>query len=212
MKFVDPTRQYFESKMPFRPIEIFVEKDAIRNFIARIAAKYHLSIQVLRGFASLSMYRKAIARAKKNGVRTILYLGDFDPSGLLIEKVAAKEMGIRFVRIAVTHEQIRRLKLQSIPVNRKDSRSKAYIPKYGRRVWEIESIRPRTLLRIIDEKLRMYVPEQFLEKTASREKASRLVQPIISSLAKRIMKDALSMKRHGLSDQEILRRISEKYR
>jgi hypothetical protein len=39
--------------MPYSSIEIWVEKDSVRNFIAKLAAKYRLSIQVLKGFASL---------------------------------------------------------------------------------------------------------------------------------------------------------------
>lgn len=152
-KFIDPTRQFVLPPLSFPRIEIWVEKDSIRNFIGKLAIKYRLSVQVLRGFASLTMYRKALQRARKRGVTMILYLGDFDPSGLLIEKRAQKEMdhkqAITFHRIAITLEQIRRLKPPSRSVNLKDSRARVYIEKYGTRCWEIESIRPRTLFRLI---------------------------------------------------------------
>ena len=91
-KFIDPTRQFTAPSLPYSRIEIWVEKDSIRNFIEKLAAKYRLSIQVLRGFASLSMYRKALDRARVRGVTLVIYIGDFDPSGLLIEKVAEEEM------------------------------------------------------------------------------------------------------------------------
>jgi hypothetical protein len=52
-KFIDPTRQFTGAPMPYSSIEIWVEKDSVRNFIAKLAAKYRLSIQVLKGFASL---------------------------------------------------------------------------------------------------------------------------------------------------------------
>ena len=83
------------------------------------------------------MYRKALERARKRRVDLVLYIGDFDPSGLLIEKVAEEEMdhelGIRFARLALTLPQISRLKPPSRPVNRKDSRVKEYTEKYGNR-------------------------------------------------------------------------------
>jgi len=78
-KFVDPTRQFVIPPLPYPRIEIWVEKDSIRNFIGKLAAKYRLSIQVLRGFASLSMFRKALERARRRRVDLVLYVGDFDP-------------------------------------------------------------------------------------------------------------------------------------
>jgi len=110
-KFVDPTRHFIQAPRPYHEIEIWVEKEPIRNFLNNLAAKYRLSIQVLRGFASLSMYRKALIRAAERGVKKILYIGDFDLSGLLIEVVAEREMdsgrGIEVKRIALTLEQVK---------------------------------------------------------------------------------------------------------
>ncbi len=173
-KFIDPTRQFTAPSLPYSRIEIWVEKDSIRNFIEKLAAKYRLSIQVLRGFASLSMYRKALDRARVRGVTLVIYIGDFDPSGLLIEKVAEEEMnlktGIRFVRLALTIEQIKYFRPPSRPVNMKDSRAKDYIKKYGERCWEIEAIRPRTLYRLIELGLRKAVPPEFLAKAEKGEK------------------------------------------
>ena len=211
-KFTDPSRQFIKAKTPFKNIEIYTEKDAVRSFIARLAMRYRLSIQVLRGFSSLSVYRVAIARAKKNGVRTILYLGDHDPSGVLIEKVAAKEMKIRFVRVAVTFDQIRRLRLRSIPVNKKDSRAKAYVKKFGNKAWEIEAIRPRTLIRLIEKKFKQYIPKEFIEEAKAHDKAVRLAKPVVTLLAKRVEREALALKKKGLEDREIVERLFKRYR
>lgn len=46
VKFIDPTRQFVLAPLPYSRMEIWVEKDSIRNFIANLAAKYRLSIQV----------------------------------------------------------------------------------------------------------------------------------------------------------------------
>ncbi len=113
-KFVDPTRHFIRASRPYPEIELWVEKDSVRNFLNDLAAKYRLSIQVLKGFASLSMYRKALLRAAERGVKRILYIGDFDPSGLLIEKVAEKEMGIEIKRIALTIDQVKRFRPPSL--------------------------------------------------------------------------------------------------
>ena len=145
----------------------------------------------------------------------ILYLGDFDPSGLLIEKIAATEMDhkqvIVFHRIAITWEQIKRLKPPSRPVNLKDSRAKEYIAKYGNRAWEIESIRPRTLYRLIEEGFRKVIPPEFLVEAEERELAAKLVRRVTERLRREIEREALRLLREGVSEEEIRKYIAEKY-
>ena len=215
-KFVDPTRQFVIPSLPYLRMEIWVEKDSIRNFIGKLAARYRLGIQVLRGFASLSMYRKALERARKRGVTMVLYVGDFDPSGLLIETVAQEEMdqntGIRFVRVALTVEQIRRFKPPSRPVNLKDSRAKDYVEKYGDRCWDVEAIRPRTLYRLIEAGLKEAVPPEFLAEAGAREKAAKLAKPVTERLRKMIEGEAFRLLEAGIPPEEALARISQKYR
>jgi len=215
-KFIDPTRQFVIPPLRYPKIECWVEKDSVRNFIGKLAVKYRLGVQVLRGFASLSMYRSALERARKRGVTMVLYIGDFDPSGLLIEKVAQEEMdhtlGIRFVRLALTMEQIKRFKPPSRPVNLKDSRAKEYIEKYGDRCWEVESIRPRTLYKLIEKGLRENVPKEFLEAAEIREKAARLARPVTERLRRTIEREALRLLEAGVPEEEILEKIASKYK
>lgn len=215
-KFIDPTRQFTPAPQPYPKIEIFVEKDSIRNFISELAEKYQLNIQVLRGFASLSMYRKAIERARKKGVTAVLYIGDFDPSGLLIETIANEEMnnktGITFHRIAITMNQIRRFRPPSRQVNMKDSRAEAYIEKYGERVWDVEAIRPRTLFRLIELGLKAAVPPEFLVKAKTDEKAHRIAKPVTERLRKNIEQQVVHLLEVGMPEKEILARISSQYR
>ena len=214
-KFIDPTRQFVIPPLPYPRIEIWVEKDSIRNFIGKLAAKYRLSIQVLRGFASLSMYRKALDRARRRRVGLVLYIGDFDPSGLLIEKVAEEEMdhkrAITFHRLAITLEQIKRLRPPSRPVNLKDSRAKDYIKQYGDRCWEVEAIRPRTLYRLIEAGLREVVPPEYLREVEERERAAKLVRRITERIRREIEREALALLRAGVPEEEVRRRIAEKY-
>ena len=214
-KFMDPTRRFFLPPLPYPTIEVWVEKDSIKNFIDHLLVKFHLGCQTLRGFSSLTMFRKALARAQKRRVKMILYLGDFDPSGLLIEKIAADEMDhkqlIVFHRIAITWEQINRLRPPSRPVNLKDSRAKEYIEKYGDRAWEIESIRPKTLFRVIESGLRKVVPSEFLVEAEERERAAKVVRRITEKLRKEIEREALRSLREGISEENVRELIAEKY-
>jgi hypothetical protein len=214
-KFVDPTRHFIPAPRPYHEIELWVEKDSIRNFLNNLGAKYRLSIQVLKGFASLSMYRRALIRAAERGVRKILYIGDFDPSGLLIEKVAEREMdsgrGIQVKRIALTFEQVKRFKPPSVPVNRKDSRARDYIAKYGERCWEVEAVRPRTLFRLVEEKLRESVPSEYLAEAEAREHAARIARPVAERMRRMMEREVYRLIEEGRSEEEIRRQLTSKY-
>jgi len=214
-RFVDPTRTFAVPPLPYPTFEVWCEKESIKNFIGPLLVKYHLGVQVLRGFSSLSMYRRALARAKKHNVSMILYLGDHGPSGLLIEKVASEEMdhklAIEFHRIVLTWAQIKRLRPPSRPVSLKDTRAKAYIEKFGTRRWDVESVRPRTLYRLIEEGFRKVVPEEFLKEAEERERAAKLIRRLTERVRRDMEQETLRLLREGVPEKEIRRRIAEKY-
>jgi len=60
-------------------IEIWTEKDALSQVIYEIAKEYQVIVRVTRGFLSLSNKFKW-----SSDNLTILYFGDFDPSGLMV--------------------------------------------------------------------------------------------------------------------------------
>ena len=211
-KIIDPTRQFIPaSPIAFREIELWVEKDAIRMQVEDLAARYRISIQVLRGFGSLTVYRNALERAAKSGVKKILYVGDLDPSGVLIERVAARELGIKIQRVALTRKQARRFHLKSIKVNRNDSRAMAFAKKYGSRAWELEALKPRTFTRILERSLRENVPRKFLIKAVEKERAARIAKPLAGKIVKNMEREVLRMLRSGKSEREIRRIIARKF-
>ena len=210
-KFVDPTRHFIIAPRPFEEVELWVEKDSIRNFLEYTALKYRLSIQVLRGFGSLSMFRKALERAANRAVKRILYIGDFDPSGCLIDRVAQREMRIAFHRIALTMEQIRRYSLRSLPVNMRDSRAEKYIAKYGPKCWEVESLRPRTFRKIVEEKLRAIVPQSYVADARALDYAARVARPITEQITRIIEQEVFNLLRQGIPSREIFHRLAGEY-
>jgi len=70
-----------------RYVELWVEKDALAGVLAPIANEYHVPLMVNRGYSSTSAMKEAGERVRSqvNAIGcddvTILYLGDFDPSG-----------------------------------------------------------------------------------------------------------------------------------
>lgn len=67
-------------------LEVWVEKDALSGVLKRVTSKYHVPILVNRGYSSASAMYDSYGRfreALSNGQKIkILYLGDFDPSGM----------------------------------------------------------------------------------------------------------------------------------
>ena len=67
-------------------IEVWVEKDALSGVLKRITESYHIHILVNRGYSSVSAmydsYKRFSSAINRNQKVYILYLGDFDPSGV----------------------------------------------------------------------------------------------------------------------------------
>lgn len=68
-------------------LEVWVEKDALSGVLSRVTSPYHIPILVNRGYSSASAMYDAYQRFKdaaREGAKhvKILYLGDFDPSGV----------------------------------------------------------------------------------------------------------------------------------
>jgi hypothetical protein len=79
-------------------IEVWVEKDALSGVLSRVTQPYHIPILVNRGYSSASAMHDAFLRfhnALKEGSKSVrvLYLGDFDPSG--VDMVRDVEQRIR---------------------------------------------------------------------------------------------------------------------
>lgn len=67
-------------------IEVWVEKDALSGVLSRVTRKYHIPIVVNRGYSSVSAMYDAYNRfheayTSDQSVK-IIYLGDYDPSGM----------------------------------------------------------------------------------------------------------------------------------
>lgn len=94
-------------------LELWVESDSIASFVADIAAEFGVPLYVTKGQASKTYMHGAAEDARALGKPLeILYVGDFDPSGLQIERSVAEryaryaDIDLRLQRVAVTAAQI----------------------------------------------------------------------------------------------------------
>ena len=94
-------RKDFWSRMPAH-IEIFVEKDAMAAALQPATREYDIALHVIRGYISTS-YCWTIASQWKQIEKPIYcyYLGDWDPSGLDLERSLRQKLQLYSNRVAI---------------------------------------------------------------------------------------------------------------
>ena len=175
-------------------LEVWVEKDALSGVLKRVTEKYHIPIMVNRGYSSASAMFDSYQRFKsaiENGQKTvkILYLGDFDPSGMdmirdihdrvfeflqgdeTIEEYDTIEEFCNFsiVPIALTMEQIKKFNPPPNPAKITDPRAKDYIVKYGKTSWEVDALPPKELNNLLESAILEYIDLELYDIICNEE-------------------------------------------
>lgn len=161
-----------------RYLEAWLEKDALSGIFADALEPYGVTFNVGRGFDSATSVKGAADRYGEGEGVTVLYFGDFDPSGedmvrsfreRLLELGSAPEI----IKCALTFEDIERYSLPPDFTKTTDTRSPAFVARHGDVAVELDAL-PRNVLRerLTDEVERRMDPEA-LERTRSTERADR---------------------------------------
>ena len=136
-------------------VEAWVESRSLEGVVERVCRDYQVPLFPAGGFASITFIHEAaehIAAAGKDAL--ILYAGDYDPAGVLIDAAIERDMrgflrelGYRgqfdFLRLAVTPEQIVEMDLPTKPRKESDKRS-----RHIETAVEAESIRADVMRRL----------------------------------------------------------------
>jgi len=199
---VDDFHSIIMSRLGFNPwrtldiyIEIWAEKDSIAEFIKPIAYKWLTVVCPSRGYASWAYVWEGVKRIKEYSYENnvILYLGDYDPTGLDIERhlqEAIEHFGVNcdVKRVAVKEDDTENL--QPSPLKKTDPRLwkySYYEKKYGNKVWEIDALDPNELFTRLDEEFKKLIDlqkwERIMEKNRLlRESAKAMIEKIIDSM------------------------------
>jgi hypothetical protein len=137
-----------------RNVMICLEKDALSRIVSREANRFSVRTFPTRGYPSFS-YVQEMSRYITNQLggkpTVVLYFGDFDPSGIDIErdlserleKYGAKDFKVQ--RIALTADQIKRYRLPPMPVKMSDARADSFLEEHGDRAVELDALDPNLL-------------------------------------------------------------------
>jgi len=142
-------------------VVVFVEKDALSGVFKSVTDKLGVDLVVCKGYSSLTQLHdtaQRLARDDKTKDITLLYFGDYDASGVDIERYAREtlsdEFGIEFEfeRVAITETQIDEMGLVPAPGKMSDSRHDAFVAETGKD-WQVEldAVEPNKLVEMIRE-------------------------------------------------------------
>ena len=175
-------------------VEVWVEKDALSGVLSRVTRKYHIPIMVNRGYSSITAMHESFKRffaAYERGQNvTVLYLGDFDPSGLdMIRDIRDRTLmfadgkgsnwsswerdAFTVKPIALTIEQIKQYSPPPNPAKVTDSRAKKYIKEYGNTSWEVDALPPKVLDDLLDDAIRDIIDINKYDISVNKEHGER---------------------------------------
>lgn len=195
----DAIRQYRLNRQEEQDVylEVWVEKDALSGVLKRVTSKYHVNLLVNRGYGSVTAIHDAYMRfarhIRKGKECRILYLGDHDPSGMdmirdinerINEMLRAKYCNwFKIDAIALTMEQIKKYNPPKNPAKMTDPRAKWYVDKFGYNSWEVDALDPKTLNKLLSEKIEENIDlELFNTMLESEEKDKDKLRKLATKL------------------------------
>ena len=156
-------------------IEVWLEKDALSGIFEETLDGYGVTLNVGRDFDGWDSIHNAARRLGDEDV--VLYFGDFDPSGedmvrSLRERLADQGARPEIVKCALTSRDIEAYELPADLTKASDSRSPAFVAKWGDISVELDALPIEVLReRIVGE------VEQRMDLTGSK----RFARPRIKS-------------------------------
>ena len=159
-------------------LEAWLEKDALSGIFEGVLGPYGVTLNVGRGFDSAASVKDAADRFGDGSGITVLYFGDFDPSGedmvrSLRERL--RELGAEpeIVKCALTFEDISRYSLPPDFTKATDSRRAAFVARYGDVAVELDALPANVLRERIRDEVRRRMDPEALERTRTAERADR---------------------------------------
>jgi hypothetical protein len=137
---------------------------------------YGVTLNVGRGYDSATSVKDAADRFEDGGGITVLYFGDFDPSGehmvhSLRERLLALGSEPEIEKCALTFEDIERYHLPPDFTKATDTRSAAFVARYGDVAVELDALPAGVLRERIRSEVRRRMDLEALERTREAERA-----------------------------------------
>ena len=155
-------RKDYWSMQP-RWVEVWSEKGTIRGTLAPVLKKYGVTFRVMHGYGSAtSIYSIAKETTESDKPLTVLYIGDWDPSGLQMSEVDLPDRLKRYggeadiVRVALAADDVAHdttLPYFEATDKAKDPRYRWFRERYGSRCWEVDALSPVILRKRVEREI-----------------------------------------------------------
>ncbi|MGH8659726.1 MAG: hypothetical protein ACREV4_14950 [Gammaproteobacteria bacterium] len=171
-------------------VEVWSEKGTIRGTLAPVLDKYGVTLRVMHGYSSATVANQVASEtAEMAKPLLVLYVGDWDPSGMnmsevdLPKRVAQYGGNCHIQRVALTEDHIGD-NLPSFPAESKrgDPRFVWFVEKYGETCWELDALKPTILRNEVENCIRGVIDRDEWDRLAVIERAEKesLVQVMTS--------------------------------
>jgi hypothetical protein len=163
---------------------VWIEKAALVNLVEPACMEWQVPCFAVRGYNSISeMYEmgKEFGDLIDEGVTpVVLYLGDHDPSGINMPRVAQRDLSmfageeIEVRRLALNLDQVRQLRLPPNPAKRSDQRYGAYVEEFDTdKSWELDALDPPYVDQLLRGAISGYVDKTRWKAAKARQKKNQ---------------------------------------
>ena len=160
-------------------VEVWTESRSIAGVIQRDCERLAVSLYPAGGFASISVAHEAAGFIEdelqgSDRYPIIIYIGDYDPAGVLIDQSLEQELrrhlrrDFQFIRLGITPEQIEDYDLPTKPRKATDRRS-----LHVRETVEAEAMPARVLREMLSDAVESYLPFGALQSAKAAEESER---------------------------------------
>jgi len=164
-----------------RLVEVWLEKDALSGIFEDVLEPYGVTLHVGRGYDGWdSLYNAASHYTGWQGPVTILYFGDFDPSGRdmvrsLGERLSFFETSPEIIICAILRSDIDEYNLPPDFTKPTDSRRKGFVARHGDMAVELDALPVDVLQDRIRQQVETRMDLNALARTREQERRDRQV-------------------------------------
>lgn len=147
-----------------RHLEVWIESATLYHIVKPVADDFCRRVIVCRGYNSVTFqsdfYKRATEAIDLAQTPTILYFGDWNPSGENMLPAAVQTLedelglyGVDYYRCGINPEHFDRIPADPVPIKPTDSRSKSFVERQGTTAYELDAFHPLELQRLVRESL-----------------------------------------------------------
>ncbi|HEX9595419.1 MAG TPA: hypothetical protein VF982_00950 [Anaerolineales bacterium] len=161
-------------------VEVWVESRSLAGVLEDDCEDLAVNLYPCGGFASITLAHEAAEEINaRDKPAVIIYVGDYDPAGVLIDVSLEQELRqhldvpLEFTRLAITEQQIKDHDLPTKPRKAKDRRSQHVLHTV-----EAEAMPAADMRRMVRQAVEAYLPAQALNiaKLAEAEERRTLLK------------------------------------